>query len=110
MKKSLITLALSIALSQAACATVAVPPPYQAGQKSQQSEDKPKTDKRQVFKGAGIGCASGRTCSRFISPECVTPNSMSSASLQVSVSSSRASATACPITPRAAAPGPPRST
>lgn len=59
MKKSLITLALSIALSQAACATVAVPPPYQAGQKSQQSADKPKTDKRQVFKGAGIGCAIG---------------------------------------------------
>ena len=69
MQKHIIALALAAALSQTACATVALAAsPTLLSNQSQknahasaqeQKGDKPKTDKRKIFKGAGIGCAVG---------------------------------------------------
>ena len=69
MQKHIIALALAAALSQTACATVAMAAsPTLLSNQSQknahasaqeQKGDKPKTDKRKIFKGAGIGCAVG---------------------------------------------------
>lgn len=69
MKKTLIALALATALTQTSCATVAMAAVPTMLQKTTQSNaqnknqdangEKPKTDKRQIFKGAGIGCAVG---------------------------------------------------
>jgi hypothetical protein len=69
MQKHIIALALATALSQTACATVAMAgtPTMLKNVTQKNSEaptqdpkaEKPKTDKRQIFKGAGIGCAVG---------------------------------------------------
>ena len=64
MKTQLITAAVLIALTQASCATVAMAAAPSVLKsvtttKNAAPADKAKSDKRQIFKGAGIGCAVG---------------------------------------------------
>jgi hypothetical protein len=66
MKKHIIALALATALTQTSCATVAMAAAPSVLNKITQRSDAPKTDdqkpatnKRSIFKGAGIGCAVG---------------------------------------------------